>query len=127
MKDSAGDYKSSTLLRPGYKLIGWTFNPIISSTIYEPFKAPKVNYSPEEVTTITFASYLINKKQFEELGLNLYAVWEYYSTMFVYTEGTWKLVLPYVYSTIDNITTWRISLSYDYTSLPDSQNPIWKL
>ena len=53
-----------------------------------------------------------SNKQFIDNGITLYAVWEYYTTVYIYTAEGWKLALPYIY-TADG---WKMSLSYCYTA-----------
>ena len=123
LKDITGVSKSNTLLRPGYKLIGWTFDESASRTIYNPFDAPTPNYKYDAKTNVIYPRSSFSNREFEDNGLVLYAIWEYFTTMFIYDDNTWKLALPYVY--IDS--QWKIALSYDYAQKQSEQNPSWKL
>lgn len=124
LKNELGEYKKATILRPGYKLIGWVYDKSISKQIYLPFQAPSVNYAPDGKTPVHlgFVNPITNR-EFEDNGLNLYAVWEYYTTVYVYTNNVWRLSLPYEY-TEDG---WKICLTYGYVKNPSEQNPSWKL
>ena len=125
--NKAGEKVDTTLVRPGYKLIGWVFDKSISETIYEPSKSPSVNFKATSNTdTIKFPANVTNR-QFEDDGLTLYAVWEYYTTLYVYTNNTWKLVLPYVYVNDNGTMKWKMALTYGYVKDQSSQSPSWKL
>lgn len=115
-----------TLVRPGYKLIGWVFDKSISQKIYEPSKGPNVNFKPYITDKIKFPEGFTNR-QFEDNGLTLYAVWEYYTTLYVYTNNTWKLVLPYVYVNDNGTMKWKMALTYGYVKDQSSPSPSWKL
>lgn len=124
LKNQSDEAKSNTMLRPGYKLVGWTYSKSISDIIYEPFKSPDVPFKFDVTTKVTYANSSFTNQDFKNFGLTLYAVWEYYTTVYVYNEGVWKLALPYVY--IGN-NTWNIALIYGYININPEQNPSWKL
>ena len=111
LKNSNDKSKSNTLLRPGYKLVGWTYDKSISDTIYQPSKAPSIAFSYNSKKSVGYKDDKFSNKQFIDNGITLYAVWEYYTTVYIYTEDGWKLALPYIY-TEDG---WKMSLSYCYT------------
>ncbi len=124
LKNEAGEFKKATLIRPGYRLIGWVYDKAISDKVYLPFQAPKVNYTPDGKVPVSLGiNKTITNREFADLGLNLYAVWEYYTTVYLFTDGVWKLSLPYEY-TEDG---WKICLTYGYVKNPGEQNPSWKL
>lgn len=128
LRDKSGEYKSNTLLRPGYKLIGWVYDKSLTTKIYDPFKAPKVNFKFDAKQNIILPNNTsMNNAQFKKNGLNLYAVWEYYTTVFIYTNNTWKLALPYVYTINNGVGSWKIALTYGYIIDKGSANPSWKL
>lgn len=112
---------SPTLVRPGYKLMGWTTDKSKANIIYNPFQSEGVLYKLDTRDYIKIPSSM-NNRAFENNGLDLYAIWEYYTTAYVYTDNEWKLALPYVYT--DN--EWKIALAYTYTDI-NSDNPSWKL
>lgn len=119
------DKASNTLFRPGYKLVGWSFKK--PEKIYNPFETTnsdidyKYNYTgkikyPDKNSTLGKQLY---NKDIDKDGLTLYAVWEYYTTCYVYAESDdkWHLAIPYVYTN----NKWHITLSYVNT------NNKWKL
>ena len=120
LKNQSDEAKNNTMLRPGYKLVGWTYSKSVSDTIYEPFKAPSTPYKFDSRTNITYPNNTFSNMEFINNGLTLYAVWEYYTTIYVYDNGSWKLALPYVYTNKNGVSQWNIALTYNYT---DS----WKL
>ena len=124
LKNENDEFKKATILRPGYKLIGWVYDKSVSEQTYLPFQAPSVNYTPDGKVPVHlgFVNPITNR-EFEDNGLNLYAVWEYYTTVYVYTNNVWRLSLPYEY-TEDG---WKICLAYGYVKNPGEQNPSWKL
>ena len=100
------------------------YDKAISDKVYLPFQAPKVNYTPDGKVPVPLGiNKTITNREFADLGLNLYAVWEYYTTVYLYTDGVWRLSLPYEY-TEDG---WKICLTYGYVKNPGEQNPSWKL
>ena len=127
LKNKYHEAKSNTMLRPGYKLVGWTYNKNVSDIIYEPFKAPDIPYKFDSKTNIIYPNKNFSNREFIDNGLILYAVWEYYTTVYVYDNGSWKLALPYVYINKDGILQWNIALTYGYTNINSTQNPSWKL
>ena len=54
-------------------------------------------------------------------GLTFYAVWEYYSTLYVYSEGSWHLCVPMVRVN----GKWIESIASGY--VPDGEDYKWKL
>lgn len=104
--------KSNTLFRPGYKLMGWTSDKKLASKIYNPFEVNQslYNYAYNDNKKIVFPKNVYND-EVDTKGLTLYAVWEYYTTCYVFVDGVWRLALPHIYKD----GKWNISLANTYT------------
>lgn len=116
---------TATDIRPGYKLVGWTYGKY--STPYLPGTA-KPTYTLGD-STQTIVRSKDSNSSFKKDGLTLYAVWEYYSSVYVYTSehatekqpsDGWKVVVPYIYSN----GSWHICNTYVYTDKKDNV-PRW--
>ena len=118
--DKDGIFKSNTLIRPGYRLVGWAYEK--PSKIYYPFETSNTDYNFkfDYNGTIDFINDLFTNNQFENTGITLYAVWEYFTTVYVYTNNSWKLALPYVYTD----GKWKMCLTYGRVG---GAEPSWKL
>lgn len=107
-----GISKKQTLARPGYKLVGWSATKPERVYNFRETEGQKGfydfaydyngNITPSNITT----------EEFVEKGITLYAVWEYFSFMFVYTEGRWRLVAPYVYALTPSVFTLSDKFNY---------------
>lgn len=114
----ARTYSSLTLDRPGYKLIGWSYTK--PNRIYNPFEASRdklYTFSVDDNKIVDYINNDFSNYEFQIKGITLYAVWEYYTTAYVFTDGSWHLALPLVFTDGE----WKISLGYTCT---DSK---WKL
>ena len=99
-------------VRPGYKLMGWTLDVrgiihIVTPKVFSPGQCTPNDYT----FSFDYNGVIIGKEadKYSE-GINLYAIWEYYSTLYVFTEGAWHLVLPMVY----NDKKWTNSIAHAY-------------
>lgn len=95
----------------GYEIVGWSLEQ------HEPFP-PKTDYSnwlyisaKDYTKEVCYKTYTIPE------NITLYPLFEYKSTMYVYKDNKWNLVLPFVYK--DN--KWQLALGYVYN------NNQWKL
>ena len=122
LKDKNNIFKSDVLLRPGYRLVGWSYKK--PEKIYEPFSTSSSNfsYTTNEYSIINYPTGYTNK-QFKDEGITLYAVWEYYTTLYVYSNDKWNLALPFVYTNGE----WKMALTKCFTDINSPQNPSWKL
>ena len=107
IKDENGSPIKPTVVRPGYKLVGWSRTK------------PKKVFLPNESVYGTDYIYSVYDEQdlsinmsSEEFlnGITLYAVWEYYAVSYVVdSDGAkYKLAIPYVFT--DN--KWKFSIPY---------------
>lgn len=117
---------TAEFIRPGYKLIGWTSD---RSLVYDSSSNEEIIYGygvvPKELSYFEDSNMpikiTVSNRRFEEIGMTLYAVWQYSTAIYVYTNNVWKLALPYVYTN----GTWKLTLAYAYVN--ESGNYSWKL
>lgn len=117
IKDENGNPIKPTAVRPGYKLVGWSRTK------------PKKVFLPNESVYGTDYIYSVYDEQdlsrnmsSEEFlnGITLYAVWEYYTMLYVYDGTRWHLSIPYV---LDDNKEWKMSMALGYIE----ENNSWKL
>lgn len=117
-----------TNIRLGYKLVGWSFTK--PDYIYPPNQAVNYNFNYDYNGVLVINE---SANKFPN-GIILYAVWEYYTTLYVFTNNykdnldnirRWKLVTPY----IKHNGNWTQAIgTYAFTNLLDpEQDPDWKL
>ena len=99
---------SDISIRPGYKLIGWSYD---KTNVYLPNTARssgKVSFYNTDNKVIKLQSGKTNGDL--ENGITLYAVWEYFTVSYVVdSDGkTFRLAVPYVFT--DN--GWKFSIPY---------------
>ena len=92
--DKDGIKKSQILVRPGYKLIGWSFTEPEKIYNFGEAKPGDYNFTYDYIGSVTPVN--MSTDEFRENGITLYAVWEYFTFMYVYTNNRWRLVVPYV-------------------------------
>lgn len=120
--DKDDNKKDPALIRPGYRLVGWSYNDP-GDIIYNPFatrKGKHYSYGAKESTAIDYKDDSFSNYEFKHYGIDLYAVWEYYTSVYVYNDKQWKLAMPLVY---DKDGQWKMCLAYTNVS----KTPSWKL
>ena len=96
-KDRYGKSGSATSIRPGFKLIGWSYTD--PKKIYDTGKTQKSDYAYAYNYNGVLSNWPTSTTDKDgNTCVTLYAVWEYYTQMYVYTNGSWRLVTPYVYN-----------------------------
>lgn len=107
-----------TEIRAGYKLIGWTTSRPEKEYYLSTDKIPD-HFDYNSVWSVNIS---------ENTTINLYAIWEIQSTLYVYTKllgQGWKLVTPYIYN--EETKKWQQATTMAYTSLGKTPSSNWKL
>lgn len=92
----AKNLTTNTFTHLGYTFIGWSESSTATSATYTDSESV-INLSKTNGATIT-----------------LYAVWEPYSNVYIYSNGSWHKALKYIYSTLSTAST---QLYDDYSGI----------
>lgn len=116
-------------IRPGYKLIGWTLSKELSSTIYTPGSAPTDYrvYKVDNPLPQTIAFETMDNADISSNGITFYAVWEYYSMLYVYSkkftlyngrQPGWQMCMPIIYTNGE----WKLATTKMYVRVKKSED-----
>ena len=114
---------SNTLVRPGYKLVGWSYVKPNKIYNYNKSTSNNFNYKFDDKRIITLPPSTTSNEALKN-GITLYAVWEYFALSYTYdkeNDNKWKLALSYVYDFSTN--SWKLAIPYIY----DNSTKTWKV
>ena len=83
----AKNLRTNTFTYLGYTFIGWSESSTATSATY------------------TNSESVINLSKTNGATITLYAVWEPYSNVYIYSNGSWHKALKYIYSTLSTAST----------------------
>ena len=96
--------KENTFTRLGYKFIGWREDNAISGTFWGITSSYSGTYESGRDWVWTY-----------DKNITLYAQWEPYQVVRVYTDNDWKLAVPYIYQkNSDGTFSWKRAAPYVY-------------
>lgn len=98
----AKNLTTNTFTYLGYTFIGWSESSTATSATY------------------TNSESVINLSKTNGATITLYAVWEPYSNVYIYSNGSWHKALKYIYSTLSTASTYL----YDDYSGTEYAGPI---
>ena len=102
-----GKVVSNVLVRPGFRLVGWSYKQ--PTKILSPFSSVASDYT----YAYNYNGVITGWPESTDLsvGVTLYAVYEYHSRIFVYTRNKWRLALPFVAVKDPSRTTYNYEAS----------------